>query len=54
MKLKYTFYCYLCESQTQHRIEIENADSPEQAREKLASMIDEEFDIILMETEPAL
>ena len=50
-KMKYIFYCYLYESSQQHRIEIENADSLEEAKEKLNSMIEEDFDIILEETE---
>ena len=49
--MRYIFYCYLYETSVQHRIEIEDADSPEQAMEKLESMIDGDFDIILTETE---
>ncbi|GEM_PF-6167234 len=47
--MRYIFYCYLYETSVQHRIEIEDAESPEQ--EKLKSMIDGDFDIILTETE---
>ncbi len=49
--MRYIFYCYLCESGCQHRVEIENAGSLEEARKKLDSMINEDFDIILTETE---
>ena len=49
--MRYIFYCYVYESSRQHRVEIENAGSLEEAREKLKSLIDKDFDIILTETE---